>query len=1053
MRLVIRSGARAGQIVDVDAPIVVGRSDGDLLLADDPLVSARHARLVPRSDGSLLVEDLGSTNGTLHNDQPLRGAALVRQGDRLGLGDTVLELVDGASPEAPSAHGGFAELRTENGTIAYRRGTVGASVASEVALAFTAACQNLGPLIAITDRLAPRIVLADPFPDPAAPGHMLTRGSVVDATRCEVWLVVSAESPLEPLERPLALLLGARLPAGAELSPLLEGYGLCAGRAPDPAAFLRESELPSLASAEGDLASAMTRSFVGFLLARVGEEAFLGFLAQARPGQLDQSARVAFGDTMGGLERTWRAAIMGQAGVLSTRRFIRLAWSYLRPYRRRELELFVLSLLSLSFMVALPFALESLLNHAIPSGKFEEVAELLAILAIAMTVSLVASWRQNYQATYVGGSIVRDVRLAMFERLQQLDLGWYAARHSGDVLTRLISDVDLLELGASESLHQGAVQLLTFVVAGITALIINVWLGLVTVLAAPLIGLLYRMMSAGAQRRSLEMQQRLGAVAAIASENLAAQPVVKAFGLEQRERSRLRGACDTVFGSVLRLNLFTGMFTVSVEMVTTLVAVLALGLGAWLIIHHHFTVGGLVAFTAILDRVLMPATALAGIGAQIQASSGALIRIGEVLDVAPRTAEKFDAVTLPRLQGSLELRDVSFSYSPDRRALSGISATIPAGSRVAFVGPSGSGKSSIVQLLLRLADPDLGAVLLDGVDVRRATLQSLRGQIGVVLQQTFLFNGSIRENIGLGRPDASESDIERAAHAASLDELARSLPDGLETNVGERGGQLSGGQAQRVAIARALVRDPAILVLDEATSALDPRTEREVGETVARAGAGRTTIAVTHRLASVRDYDRIFVVSEGRIVEQGAHAELVAAGGVYAGLWDEQTSAIAPVSGDIRGDLARLPLFADLAPDELTLVSDALVPLALRQGERLTESNDRLVVVAHGSCRVLVPGIGTEGLVRVAELRAGQAFGLSALLGEPTGSVLEAGGEVSLLCLDGDALERLGQRLPSVAAALHGNQRTVVSPVRGKRLEFSGSFAVQRTAVLQATNR
>ena len=1040
--LVVCSGAGSARGVTVDRSVVIGRAAGDILLADDQLVSGRHLRVTPGPDGTLVAEDLGSTNGTHHNGEPVRGRARLRAGDTLTVGDTVIEVGwERAHPVPP----GFVERFSDFGSVAYRPGSMGASVAEEVASALTSAHANLAALTALTGELRPRVLVVDPFPDPAVPGRMLTRGSVIDSEHCELWVVVSAEAPLEPMERSLATLLGARLPAADELSPLLEGYGLRAGGAPDPADFLRDCELPALATAEGDLASAMARSFVGFLVARAGEETFLRLLADARPGELDRAARSRFGESLGSLEATWRGTLRSDAEIISTSRFVRLAASYLRPYWRRELELFVLALLSLTFVVAFPFALRSLLNNAIPSGKFARAADILGLLGLAMAVSLLASWRQAYQAAYVGGSVVRDIRLAIFDRLQRLELSWFAARDSGDVLTRLVTDVELLELGLSQSLRGAMVQLLTYIVAGATAIVINPWLGLVTIVAAPIIGVVYRVMSAGAQRRSFELQQQLGAVGSIATENLAAQPVVKAFGLEEREHSRLREASDNLFRSALRLNVFTGAFTVSVELITTVLAILVLALGAWLIIHHHFTIGGLVAFTAILDRVLMPATALADIGGQIQTSSGALIRINEVLDAAPELGETAGAVTLPRLQRSLELRDVSFSYSGQRQVLSDITVEIRAGTRVAFVGPSGAGKSSILALLLRLSDPDSGAVLVDGVDVRQGTLGSWRGQIGVVPQQTFLFNTSVGENIGLGRPDATASQIEHAARQASLADVLESLPDGVETMVGERGGRLSGGQAQRVAIARAIIRDPAILVLDEATSALDPRTERGVAETLKRAGAGRTTIAVTHRLSSVRDYDCIFVMAEGRIVERGSHAELLTAGGAYAELWTEQTSGMAPAHPDLHADLARLPLFADLGADELTLVEDSLEPLMLRPGERLPESDQRLALVAQGRGRVLVPGVGTQGLVSVAELGPGQAFGLSAMLGEATGSALEAITGLTLLCLDRDQLDVLVQRLPAVAAAQGGNQATVVSPVRGHRLGFSGSFAIQGT--------
>jgi ABC-type multidrug transport system fused ATPase/permease subunit len=274
----------------------------------------------------------------------------------------------------------------------------------------------------------------------------------------------------------------------------------------------------------------------------------------------------------------------------------------------------------------------------------------------------------------------------------------------------------------------------------------------------------------------------------------------------------------------------------------------------------------------------------------MQESTGALVRIRDVLDTEPDVADPPGGTTLGLLAREVRLVAVSYAHSPDRRTLDGIDIVIPAGSRVAVVGPTGAGKSSILGLLLRSYDPDQGAVLVDGHDLRSVSLASLRGQVGVVFQDTFLFDATIRDNIALGKPGATDAEVEAAARAAELHDFVTTLPRGYDSRVGERGARLSGGQRQRVAIARALVRDPRLLLLDEATSALDPATERLIAATLERAGVGRTTVAVTHRLPSIAAYDLIVVVEDGRVVEQGTHDALVAAGGLYAHLWHEQVA-------------------------------------------------------------------------------------------------------------------------------------------------------------------
>ena len=881
----------------------------------------------------------------------------------------------------------------------------------------------------------PTICLVDPFPDPDQPGAVMTAGTIVDGARNEIWMVVTAESPPEPLERPLALCFGAALPAGAELGPLLEGYGLFVADTPDPDPELRTMDLPAFGAAGGELGSAMALSFTRYLVDRTGRAEYLLFLSNAQPGRLDAAAQQVYGTGLAALEEAWRTKLHNGPPDIKTGQFLRLAMRYLRPHRRRELEMFVYLLFGLAFTVVFPFAFKQLLDKAIPSGHFNQVLDILAVLLIAFVISLFAGLRGAYLSAYVSASVVRQLRREMFVKMQTLPQSWYSQRQQGDVLSRLFSDVGMLEQGLSQTLRGGLSQILSLVVSAIVLVILNPLLALVTLVGAPIIGAVYKTMAKGAQKRSVAVQEETGSVLSVASENYGAQPVVKAFGLQNREAGRFTQASDRLFDRQVKLQLFGGIFGLSVNMIVTLLRVFVLGLGAWLILHGHLTIGGLVAFMSLMGEVLSPVTVLTGIGQQVQASTGALTRINEVIDADPEVDEREGLPEIGPIRHDIVLRDVGFSYTPERRTLEGINVTIGAGQKVAFVGPTGAGKSSVLQLLMRFYDPDEGAVLFDGVDSRQVTIASLRTQLGVVFQETFLFNATIRENIAMARPGATDAEIEAAAQAAEMHEFISQLPRGYDTLVGERGGRLSGGQKQRLSIARALLRDPSVLLLDEATSALDPRTERLIADTLERAGEGRTTIAVTHRLTSITGYDKICVIVAGHLVEQGTHDELVGRGDVYAQLWAEQTGGAVPTEApfDAPEALARIPILASLGPDELATVAGRLRAMDLAAGESMAEGGGRLLILRRGRAVVLSPDYAGQ-IVQTAELGIGDTFGLAALLGSGLESTLQATEPVTLLVLDDDVIRGLAATHAEIAAALEGTTRRTIGPAGGTRL-------------------
>jgi ABC-type multidrug transport system fused ATPase/permease subunit len=1010
--------------IALTGPLEVGRDCDGLLLAD-PLVSRRHLRLVLHGD-AVVVSDLGSSNGTTVNGVPLEGSATLRDGDVVELGVTRMTLVPPqptgvtgpvAEPAAvvASTTGALDELRTRAAVVCYRPRTAGHLAAPQVAAAATEARKQLRGLGSEPSGALPRICLVDPFPGPS--GALVTEGAVVDPLAGEIWIPVTPESPPEPIGRWLAVLFGAALPAGAELAWLLEGYGLHAAGTEGVDVVLAQLELPPLSQAEGQLRGAMALSFVRFLVAADGEDRLRGLLAAAQPGAVDAAFQERYGAGLAKLESRWRDSLRAAPATLGTRDFLRLAVRHLRPHRLREAEMLVHTLLGLAFTLTFPFAFRVLIDDAIPSGQLDRVLTLLGLLAAAFAVSLLASLRRAFLAAYVSSAVTREIRSAMFERLQHLPARWFAKRDEGDVLSRFLTDVAQLEAGLSQSVREGSVQVATLLVAGGILVVLQPLLGVVVLLGAPLVALVYRRMAAGALSRSRAVQERLGGVLSIASESYAARDVVRAFSLEAHEASRFRAVCDRLFGAEVRLSLHSGLFGLSVNGIVTGLRLAVLGLGGWLILQGRFTLGGLVAFLSVMGEVLSPATSLTQIGQQLQASTGALLRINEVLEADVEMADPPGAPALGPLRSAIALDGVALAYEEGHRVLDGVSLEIPAGARVAFVGPSGAGKSSVLRLLTRTWDPDEGAVRFDGVDVRTGTLASLRGQLGVVHQDTFLFDTSVRENIRLGHPGATDAEVEAAARAAEVDGFIASLPNGYDTLVGERGGRLSGGQRQRLAIARALLRDPTVLVLDEATSALDPRTERRISDTLRRVGAGRTIVAVTHRLTSVADYDRIFVLVEGRLAEAGTHAELLARGGAYAALWAEQTGSVAPPSMDATSSLRRLPALRDAAEEDLAAVTALLRPTTLEAGTRLDERRGQAVLLEAGSAEVLAPGLSGR-LQSVTTLAAGAWFGGAALLGEGHGTTLAALERCRLLLLDADALLALGRDRPGLAAVL-----------------------------------
>jgi subfamily B ATP-binding cassette protein MsbA len=561
---------------------------------------------------------------------------------------------------------------------------------------------------------------------------------------------------------------------------------------------------------------------------------------------------------------------------------------YLRPYWGAMSIAFIALIVGSALGLVFPWIMQNLVDAVLGRGDFAELNRITGFLIATFLIRSVFYYFQGYYLTYAGERVLIDLRRATYAHLHRLSVRFFADRRTGELISRLASDVTLVRGALTGSLVSALGQAITLIGSVALMLALNWRLSLFILAIVPVIVAGGAYFGARMRKLSTEVQDQVADSSAIAEEAIGNVRVVKAFAREPFEVQRYHQQLDRTFSAVMRQNVLRSAFGPLMTFLGFGAMAAVLWFGGREVLEGRLTAGSLIAFLVYGINIAGALGTFTGLWTQLQEAVGASRRIFELLDEVPEIRDAADARPLPPVKGRVTFEHVSFSYPGTERVLRDINFEIQPGEVLALVGPSGAGKTTAFNLIPRFYDPTAGRVCIDGHDLRAVTLESLRGQIGMVAQETQLFSGTVRENLRYGRLDASDAELEEAARAANAAEFIERLPKGYDTVVGERGVKLSGGQRQRVAIARAILKDPRILLLDEATSSLDSESESLVEEALERLMRGRTTVIIAHRLSTVHRADRLAVLEAGHLIELGKHPELIAHDGLYARLYRMQ---------------------------------------------------------------------------------------------------------------------------------------------------------------------
>lgn len=701
--------------------------------------------------------------------------------------------------------------------------------------------------------------------------------------------------------------------------------------------------------------------------------------------------------------------------------FLRRVFGLLRPYKASGAGAFGAMLVDIAFGAVSAMSFTWIVDKAVVPRDAGMLFTILGGMGAAIVVVSLVAVGQDYLQAKLGAQVANDLRFKLFAHVQRLSSSFFSKTPQGDLLFRFSGDVSAVEMTVSLILPHFIRSLFMFVV-GFGLLFSLEWrLAAMSALLLPFCLLGARILTKRASDANDERKDTEGAATTAVQEALGGHTVIKAFGLERRFVDKFVETTSRVVTTTLRAGFLGSLITRTSAIAINTIEIIVLALAAYFSFRGWLSVGGLISFHALY---LQTSLALMGVTQTLPPllnGMASMTRIDAILAEQPRVVDAPKAVTAKRLAEEIVFDDVVFSYTGEKQDLDHVDFRIKAGTSVAFVGPSGSGKSTVVNLIMRFFDVEGGKVSFDGVDIRGIAQSSLRSQIGIVMQESILFDTTVRENIRMGRPEATDAEVEAASKAAEIHDLIVAMPQGYDTRVGERGGRLSGGQRQRVAIARAILRDPAVLVLDEATSALDAGTEAAINATLERVAKGRTVVSITHRLQSVVSADEIFVLEKGKLAEHGRHEALLEKKGLYHRLWTSQSGFVISEDGtDVKVTAERLKALKILSDfDEKTLeelttrfATERFAPgsVVVHEGDL----GDKFYLIVRGE--VTVDKLMLDGTFKhLTVMRDGDTFGEIALLkSTPRTATVKTQTECLFLSLQREAFFKLLEMRPAL---------------------------------------